>query len=120
MSSWTTSSICADIEGKNRRPAGQRLMIKVLASAVDDLESFGAEAHECRACARSNAKPANKAKNHGAHAAHYAQALLWVQQDSEVEYPFAFGNICDVIGLDPGRMRVRIQEIDRAQKERAR
>ena len=111
--------VTIEFQDDTRRPPVQELMIRVLASACEDLDDYGDEGHECRICARSRAIDEKKDAAHVAHSKYYRRARRWVIQDHDTPYPFSFNNICDEIGVDPGRMRKRILAIDKSRKEQA-
>lgn len=48
----------------------------------------------------------------------FTEACNWVLEDRP-DWPFAFSNVCDVLGLDPTAVRERVRQLLEIQRQRA-
>src|SRR5262249_46593201 len=53
----------------------------------------------------------NAAAHAGRHRRQFHDAYAWVFEEPAEEWPFAFANVCGVLGLDAAAVRLRVQEI---------
>ena len=53
----------------------------------------------------------NPSAGGGRHKRQYRDACAWVFEEPNDGWPFAFENVCGVLGLDPAAVRLRVQEI---------